>query len=352
MRFKHDETKMLKIKSRDAVVDNVKGLLVLLYAFVHIMRNLPYVDGFNLGAAANNLFYHSPPVAVGWWGFNVLDLAPIAFYFLIGFVMYQSFQKHYDAVGRGAYRMQFLRNLTVMGLFLLEVYIENSLVKTGSPAPWSYMVGIGFTGILTIPFLTPVFRKTGLAGALIKFGAAAAVLVVYALLHDALFGLVGGKSGHGGGAAASFGFAAVVLFAAGVKDISKLGIKAYAIASAAIYLLGLLVGKVLKVEISYDVFSAGYLFTGFTKINLIFFILYAVNKYALKDRAVPLLSAIGRNILLYILIAIVVIGALIFLKDSLPKMTFLWAFFTAVGIDGLFILLAVPLEKKKIMFKL
>jgi hypothetical protein len=362
MKFKQDDTKTLRIKGRDAVVDNAKGLLVLLFVFVHVMRNLPF-DGFNINEATNHLFEHSPPVAIPWWGFNILDLAPIAFYFLIGFVLYQSFQKHYDATGRSAYRGQFMRNLTVMGLFLLVVYIENALMKPSTPSVWSYLVGIGFTGILTIPFLTPIFRKTGIVGALIKFGAAAAVLVVYAFLHDALFGAVGGVSGHGGGAAASVGFVAVVLLAAGIKDISKSGIKFYVIAVVVIYLLGLLV-KVLPIEVSYGeeynalpldyhyTFTAGYLFVAFTKVNLIFFVLYVVNKYALKDRAVPLLATIGRNILMYMIIAMLVIAALSILKASLPQMTLSTGILAAATVDVLFVLIAVPLEKKKIIFKL
>ncbi|MDR2047047.1 MAG: hypothetical protein LBP79_03985 [Clostridiales bacterium] len=354
MRLKQDETKTLKIKSRDAVVDNVKGLLVLMFAFVHIMRNLRYIDGFDLGGVANNVFYHSPPVAISWWGFNVLDLAPISFYFLIGFVIYRSFQKHYDKIGRGAYRQSLLRNLTVMGLFLLVLYIENVLDKSGNPSRWNYLVGIGFTGILTVPFFAPVFRKTGIAGALIKFGAAAAVLVLYSLLHDALFGVVGDRAGHGGGAASSFGFLSVVLFAAGVKDISTLGIKFYSAAAVVIYLSGLLVGNVLNVGISYDVFSAGYIFVAFTKVNLIFFILHTINKYALKERAIPFVSAIGRNILLYVLVVTALIGAMIALKGAgiLPEMTLPAGLLTALGLDGLLVLLAVPLEKKKVMFKL
>jgi hypothetical protein len=355
MQFKTDDTKTLRIKGRDAVVDNAKGLLVLLYAFVHIMRNLVF-DGFKLNDYTNNLFGHSNPVAIPWWGFNILDIAPIAFYFLIGFVLYQTFQKKYDAVGKSAYKGQLLRNLTVMGLFLLILYIENTFENTfmgsGEPVLWSYMVGIGFTGILAIPFLTPIFRKTGLVGALIKIGAAVAVLVLYSFIHDALFGIIGDASGHGGGAASSFGFVAVILLAAGVKDISKLGIKPYSIAVAAIYLVGLFVGKVLNVEVSYPTFTAGYLFVAFTKVNLIFFALYALNKYALKDRAVPLLATIGRNILLYIVIAMLVIVALILLEDFLPKMNLLTGVLTAVAIDGLLVLLAVPLEKKKIIFKL
>ncbi|MDR1905849.1 MAG: hypothetical protein LBQ27_02895 [Clostridiales bacterium] len=335
-----------KIIARDATVDNAKGLLILLYVFVHIMRVLPLTEPLS------DWFYHSEPVLINWWGFNLLDLAPIAFYFFIGLVLYQSFIKRAELFGKSAFRQYFIKNLSVMGIFLMILYLQNTLTKPPVPASWNYFVGIGFTGILTLPFLTSIFRRKTLIGTISKFIAAAVILVLYSVFHDKLFDLFGAASGHGGGAAASFGFVAVVLLAAGVKDLSQKGLIIYAVSTAALYLAGLLVNNVLKVPVSYDIFSAGYLFTAFTKMNLIFFFMYIINKYALKDRAIPFLAALGRNILFYMLVTLVVLLGLSFARSALPKLGFLPAVLVSLFILGLYVASAAFLEKKKILIKL
>jgi hypothetical protein len=370
--------KNLKLTSRDPIVDNAKGLLIILFAVVHVFRNLP-IDDFEL---VRKWFYHSEwPhfTVVPWWGFNVIDLAPVAFYFLIGLVVYQAFAKNLSVVGKSAYKGYFLKNLAVMGLFFFANFLQNQpAFGGGNPFwTWSYFVGIGFTGILMLPFLTPFFRKTSLLGIAAKFAAGAAVLVLYHFIHAPLFEFlgvhtgmhIGADAGMGNGAAASFGFISVVLFAAGLKDLQGKALKSkrtndgsplekflkilpYAIATAVFYALGFVAANVLKLNTDYNTTTAAYIFVAFTKFQAIYFVFYALNKFLLNGRAIPLLSTIGRNILLYMLITTLLNVLLGALGGSLPKISFGAAFISMPIVIAAYLLIAIPLEKKKTLFKL
>ncbi|MDR1905723.1 MAG: hypothetical protein LBQ27_02245, partial [Clostridiales bacterium] len=223
MKFQIDYSKE-KFKNRDVIVDNVKGLLTILFMLVHVTRNLPRT--FTL----SEWFYHSDPVLIGFWGFNILDLAPVAFYFVIGFVLWDATTRHYSQAGKKAYKNYILRNFTLIGIFLLLVYLQNSvqsvLQSNFKPDAWNYMAGIGFTGILVAPFLTSVFRTKGVLSLILKIVAAVVTLAVYGLLHDVLFKFFGTSSGSGGGIAASFGFVSTVILAGVMKDLEKKGILA------------------------------------------------------------------------------------------------------------------------------
>jgi hypothetical protein len=222
-----------------------------------------------------------------------------------------------------------------------------------------------------LPFLTPFFRNTSAVGTAAKFVAGAAILVLYNLVHDPLFSVLGAHSGMGGGPAASFGYLAAVLFAAGLKDLQgkafkskkinadspdalkKLfGILPYAVCSAVFYALGFVVANVLKLNTDYNATTAPYIFVAFTKFQAIYFILYAANKFLLQGRAVPLLSSIGRNILLYMLISTLLTVALEAVRAGLPQISFEAAFLSVPILTIFFLIVAIPLEKKKTLFKL
>ncbi|MDR1905827.1 MAG: hypothetical protein LBQ27_02785 [Clostridiales bacterium] len=343
-------SKELEIKKRDAVIDNAKGILVLLYAFLHVMRNLRPGEG-----ALPDLFFHSGNginVYLPWWGFNLLDLAPIAFYFFIGFVIYPVFIGHYAKSGKSAYKRQFLKNLSILGLFLFAMYLQNAV--TGANYTWLYCAGIGFTGILLMPFLTSVFRNRGILSTALKFAAAVFMLILYSFIKEPLSGMFGAVSWYGGGAITSFGFVAVILLTATVKDISKKGIIPYVAATAVIYILGVILTKVVGLEIDYQNFSVGYLIAAFSKMNLIFFVLYAINKYALKDKAIPLLATIGRNLLLYLTLTFLIIAGLAPFSKRLIEnpIDMLYAVLITIGVLCAYIGLSAILEKKRIIVKL
>ncbi|MDR2090913.1 MAG: hypothetical protein LBP62_04585 [Clostridiales bacterium] len=367
-----------KLTLRDQTVDNAKGLLILLFAVEHIFRNLPIVGGY----AAYDLgkwFNHSEPgfPIVPWWGFNISDLAPVAFYALIGFVIYQSFDKHFALAGKKAYKNHFIKNLAVTGLFLFTVFIQNQMTLSGAGETifvrdlwtWNYLAGVGFTGILMLPFLTPLFRRNGFAGAAAKFAAGAVLLIAYNILHDPLFSFLGAHSGQGGGPAASFGFISVVLFAAGIKDIqgktfrpkketgnaflTKLyEIIPYFAATVVFYVLGLLAANVLRLDTDYNTLGAPYIFTAFSKFQAIYFVFFALNKFLWNGRAVPLLAAIGRNILLYIIIITLAVAALGMFRGSLPQISFETGLALIPVPIAVCLVIAIPLEKKKVLFKL
>ncbi|MDR3264196.1 MAG: hypothetical protein LBT30_07810 [Clostridiales bacterium] len=334
--------KAQRIKGRNVTIDNAKGLLVLLFMIVHAVRSIP--KNFPL----SDWFYHSPPALIKWWGFNLLDLAPVAFFFFIGFVVYDAFEKRYLHSGRAAYREFFLKNMAIMGLFLCLIFVQNNL--SGGTTQWAYFVSIGFTGFLMLPFLHPRIRKSTAA----KFICAAAVFVFYYFMRGLLFKFLApapGNEGYGnsgGGPAACFGFLGVVLLAAGLGDIAKKKLWLYAVFTAAIYLLGLATTLVLKPD--YQTFNVEYLFGAFSKFNLIYFIFLLFNKYVLKGKAIPFIATLGRNILLYLIITLLLISALGlfgFAPTDLKGVIIRVAVFAAA-----YALISIPLAKKKTLFKL
>ena len=337
-----------KLGKRDAVIDNAKGLLVLAFMVVHVLRNMPKTF------VLSDWFYHSEPILISWWGFNILDLAPIAFFFFIGFVAYPAFENNLKTIGKAAYRAYFTRNLAVVGLFMCVAYFEVRIV--GSGTYWSYLVSIGFTGVLLTPFLTRLFRKN----AYIKLIAGAAVLTLYFFLRPKLLELVGTYSGYGGGPAACVGFLGVVLITAGISQIAKKGIVPYAAATAVLYLIGLLFTVFLtRVPIEavpsdssgYAQFTVTYMIGALSKVNLIYFIFSLFNLYILKNKPIPFLVTFGRNILLYLLMTLILIAVFKTLPIFKPAGV-LVCVLRLIVCAALYMVTAIPLAKKKILFKL
>ncbi|MDR3293326.1 MAG: hypothetical protein LBT20_04385 [Clostridiales bacterium] len=345
-----------KIKGRDVTIDNIKGILVLIFVFIHTMRNIN--KSF---ALPEWLFYHSNPVFFKWWGFNWLDLGPIAFYFLIGFVVYAAFEKRRAVEGKAAYKNYFLKNIALVGIMLCLFYIQANALG-GSPTQWDYITGIGFTGVLLIPFLHPFISKHTWA----KFAAAALVFAFYFFAHDILFkflapplsagsqqALTDGNlfsvdfyGGSGGGMAASFGFVGVILLVAGIADLAKKKLWYYAVATAVLYLVGILCTKVFTPH--YQLLDIPYMIGALSKFNLIFFVFKLFNVYVLKGKAIPLVATIGRNLLLFMLVTLLIIAFI----GLLPKAGVAVAIIEAIVVIGLYFGLAALLSKKKTLFKL
>ncbi|MDR3264197.1 MAG: hypothetical protein LBT30_07815 [Clostridiales bacterium] len=331
-----------KISERNVLIDNFKGVLTLLYMAVHVIIHMDKTADFTVPAWVG----HSNPVVIAAWGFNPIDLGPILFFFVIGFVLFDSFNTGYAKIGAAAYKRVFIRNAAFLGVFLGLMFIAGLIGGETSIATWNTVPSIGFTGLLAVPFLSPRLTKSAWG----KLACAAAVTVFYYFARDVLFKyLAAQKEAHAGGMAACVGYLGIVLLAGFIRDISKKGFLPYAALTAALWLAGRYV--YLIDTPSFPQLNAVYMFSALSKVNLAYFIFYTADKLFLKNRPIPLIAAMGRNIMLFLFL-ILAVQAAYALFEIFPaaNMTDGWI---RVGVVGaIYLLAAIPLEKKKITFKL
>ncbi|MDR2047048.1 MAG: hypothetical protein LBP79_03990 [Clostridiales bacterium] len=339
-----------KIGARNALIDNVKGLVVLLYMIDHAILHMPKADGY----AASKWWGHSNPVLIPSWGFNIIDLGPILFFFVIGFVFFSSFMKKYERDGRAAYKQVILRNLAFMGLFLGSMYFAGAVDK---PADlWNTVPSIGFACLLTVPFLVPRISQS----AVLKVVCGGGVLLFYHFFHDQLFGFLANipfnaEDGtvdnlvHAGGMAGCVGYVGIILLSGAIADVSKKGIVPYAALTAVLWILGRF--SYLFLQPSYPDMNVTWMFSALTKINLFYFGFYVLDKLFLKGREIPILATMGRNIFLY-LFFILFFQAVFAIFNFPLAHNKTEAFLIVAAITAIYLLAAIPLHKSRVIFKL
>jgi hypothetical protein len=357
-----------KFKDRIALVDNVKGILVIIFALSQIAIQIQVVGGGGLWLfeklPIGMWYWHSNDVGGpvghfwGWLGFNFLDLGPMAFFYLIGIVVFRSFEKRAEYDGKkAALKRFFMRNAAIVGIFLPACMIGAMFI--GEVWNWQTIPSIGFTGMLLSPFIIVlVIRKKWWA----KLAAGLGVLAFYHFGFDFLQRF----SGIEGGPAACFGYLAVVIFAAMFGDFQAMGNRSdkgrgnfnikgiiyYTVATAAFFGFAALI-KRLWGPSDYDKYNPTYMVMGLSVINIAYYVLYIFDKLVLKGRPIPILAAMGRNIMLYLILTSFALGIIFnivpFFKtvDGPEKLYVVQAVVTAA-----YLLLAVFLQKKKIAFKL
>jgi hypothetical protein len=346
----------LKFKDRVALIDNVKGLLVIIFMLSQAMIQINGAIGGNvlrdqipLGA----WFWHGGDIeGIPFWnyfGFAFLDLGPIAFFFVIGVVAFWSFEKRipYDGA-KATLKRFFMRNTAIVGIFLptniiASIFLANNGVISSS-WNWGTIPSIGFTGmILTLFIAVPQIRRHWWTKLVVGAGVLAFYHYFYALLKN--------FNGTEGGPMACIGYAAAVLLAAALGDLQRKGILWYTIGTAVLFVLSHL-AKTYWGAAVYGDYNATYMIMALNLINLAYYVFYILDKIFLKGRPIPLLATMGRNIMLYLILT----G--MFLNTAFNVVPF----FKTTNVPGIYIIqlvvlicyfiLAAFLEKKKIVFKL
>ncbi|MDR2091357.1 MAG: hypothetical protein LBP62_06920 [Clostridiales bacterium] len=347
-----------KTQNRVALVDNVKGLLVVIFLLSQLMIQINGTVGGNTLKTALNFpvwFWHGADVSdVPFWnffGFSFLDLGPISFFYVIAVVMFFSFEKRLSVEKKSAVlRRFFMRNGTIVGLFLpLNIIASMFLVRAGglsSSWNWGTIPSIGFTGLILTPFVAVgLIRRHWWA----KTAAGAGVLLFYYYCFD----FIRAFDGTEGGPAACIGYAAVVLLAGALGDLQRKGTLWYALGSVVLFLFGVwLKSPNVWGAAVYDDYNATYMILALNLVNAFYFVFYIIDKLLLKGRSIPVLAAMGRNILLYFILTGCVINPLISILPFFKSITPPTLFLTQGICLLLYIALAVFLEKKKIVFKL
>ena len=370
------------VDGRDNILDNIRGLVILLYVLAHFAMSLM---GGHYPTALNHAYRVGEVRSA--LGFNIIDLAPMAFMFFTGAVIYPVFIRKYEKVGKSAYRQHLVRNLALNGLFLLFLTIQDRATRamTLDIAPyhslWTFMNDVAVTGIFMTPFLTKPFREKTWT----KFTAGGALILIYAFTRTTLLWYAGTvDAGGGGGIGACVGFTGIVLLVAGIFDLLRKKEAYFYYATGGLAVIGalaLFVFKNFEALVSSpeqaqkliddaDAFgslwdprlSIGGAFTasfmiGSLAVFMVFYALfYAFNHHVLKDKAIWGLATMGRNLMLYLFLSILlgVIVAFIPLGDAWEEERISGgvaiALTVAVAIGCL--ALTIPLYRKKIVFKL
>jgi predicted acyltransferase len=197
------------------LVDNVKGVLVLVYMLWHFFSAVA-PDAFDLPVwLSHNLTGEVlAPFAV-WRFFNfvMMDLGQPAFFFLIGLTLFYAFSRQVERIGKKAATLRFFnRNILIFAVGTLLTFLQNR--TNGEHNDWDLFQGIGFTGILLIPFLCDFIRTRwylrGIAGV--------AIIFIFHLIRPYLLIMNGAE----GGVLSCFGYLGMVLLASVVLDLIKM----------------------------------------------------------------------------------------------------------------------------------
>ena len=343
-----------QVGTRDAILDNIRGLFVLMFLTLHSFWTMDISYEIPL------FFRHAETmdqVRIAWWGFNLIDLAPITFIFFMGYIIYSVFIRKYERLGKRAFHDHIVRYLAMNGLFLTAIFFKWRL--TGNNDGWSFMCDVMTTALLLTPFLTRPFRESTVA----KFIAGVALLVIYWLFREPLIQYLGAPKPHlGGGIGPCIGYTGIALLSAGLGDLMRKRPAYYFAGVAALYIAGLLCTRIfapMENLVSTEgilltgvwTYSVFWMVGGLSKVFIIFTILWAICKYLFKSRRIWGIATIGRNLLLYMLAALLIMGIQMVWIPQKP---------ISIGLSVKYVLLiyafcfalTVPLEKYNVTFKL
>jgi hypothetical protein len=326
---------------RIGFIDNVRGIVVLMYMLSHL------VTGINTVVVIPEWFVHGGRVeAFPFWSFfnfSFMDLGQPIFLTLIGLTCFYAFNRRLEngeSVGKAALRAV-QRNCVLFTAATLWMYVMTRL--DGRDIDWDILHSIAFTGLLVLPFalIKPVRKLPSLRLAL-----GAAAFVLYQIFHEKLAFL----NGNEGGAAACFGYLGIVLVASAVGDYLRKDPFKYALLTS-----GLIFAAVFAINFwgpaVFRAYNAAFMVASLALVNGMLFVLYALDKLLLKGKPIPLLSTLGKNMLFFFIFSMSVGGAAHRFIVKSPLSTF--GFWTAVAAYILvYLLIAAVFQKKKIIIKL
>lgn len=340
---------------RIALYDNFRGIAVILY-IVSMMSNLiknfklPYwmvhtwsPEDVTTQITEGNLL---PQKLLPLFNITIADLGPVFFYFIIGLTCVWAFQKRKEKEGlKAAYRHVLYRNLAIIGVACVMIFLFNALGRLGNPdavaIDWNQLASVGLVGIMLMPFLNKNKWTRLISGAVI--------LLVYQIFLPQIISLLGGEEG---GIAACFGFTGITLIITFLADLQReKGLKWFASAVGIIVAAALLLAWLLPAH--YRDFNTTYQIVALAFISVFFLLYWLLDIYVIK-KAIPAVSWMGKNMFLYYLILQV---ARVLFKELQKLLTPGGAsVFGMVMIDlaviALFALLSWRLEKKNFIFKL
>jgi hypothetical protein len=288
--------KSVKIKERFGSVDNARGLLVLMFFITWTWNNgifqfIPTWMKHN-GAVAGIPFLE-------FLNFSLMDLGPPAFFFVIGLTMFKAFSSRVAKDGKKNAATRYLcRNALFFTGCYMGVYVGGKL--SGSTFDgWDNMNSIAFTGLMLTPFVYVDFIRER---SWVRLLSGAAILAVYYIFKTEIDRV----SGHAGGVAACIGYAGFTLIVSFVGDVSRKkgwkGVLLYLSASVGIFIAAFLADKFLE-RASYGNYNMTYMIMSLLAMNLVWLLLYVLDKLFIKNRPIPILASLGRSLIFFTLLS-------------------------------------------------
>lgn len=320
-----DPSKGDKFLSRIALLDNVRGLIILIYIITQtaILYSSFLPMWLRHDAGASGIFNTN---------LGFMDLGPSLFYFIIGLTAVMAFNRRKERLGlRAAYTDFFYRNMTLIAFDAIVTFFINKYMY---PADWNIIRSIGFTGLLMIPFINSGTKARAAAGLII--------IVFYQCFHDRIFALM---DGHEGGIAACFGFLTVVLFSSVLKDLYDKGLLYYLLGLIAVFIMGLI--SYAFVPIVYREFNSTYLLLTLSLYGAIFFLFALFDRYVIS-RPIPVISWMGQSLIMFFVIGA---GAQLFITRIYPPIDISNLIYAEIFMISLAALIATILRWKRIIVK-
>ena len=291
LRKKKLETRTFNVNQRLALADNYKGFVVLLFVFSHMAWQ------FNLDFPFPDWFFHYNPNSTsalfGFFNFSFMDIGPVTFFFITGLTMVKAFSNNARRAGElAAFKHFFIRNVAVIGFFFIARFVQFKMSGRNS-LPWAFLISIGMTGVLLVPFMFSFIRRHWWLRLLIGIG----ILFAYHRHYDFLFEKLGAADG---GIAACVGFAGVVMLVSVLEDLAEKGFLYYLgfsilLAAAAVLLK-------YKVEApSYGKLNVSFMIMATLAMNIPYLFFYLLD-FVIKKRQIPIIASLGRNILFFLLL--------------------------------------------------
>jgi hypothetical protein len=282
-----------KIKGRFGSVDNVRGLLVLLFLAAHTW-GMGAFDSF-----VPRWMVHEGSVAGVWlwefFNFSLMDLGPTAFFFVLGLTAFSAFSVRVARDGKKAAMHRYIhRNVLFLSLCFMMLYVGAKL-NGEAVKDWDNINGVAFTGLLLAPFVYVDFIREK---PWVRLLSGAAILALYHIFKAQIDVL----SGHAGGVAACVGYAGFTLIVSFIGDVSRekgrKGVLLYLLTSVGIAAAAFLANEFLG-RASYPQYNTTYMLMSLMIMNTIWFLFCIVDKLFIKNRPIPVVAAIGRSLIFF-----------------------------------------------------
>jgi hypothetical protein len=340
--------KSVKISERFGSVDNARGLLVLMFFITWTWNNgiFHFIPTWmkHEGVVAGVPFLE-------FFNFSLMDLGPPAFFFVIGLTVFKAFSSRVAKDGKKNATTRYLcRNALFFTGCYMGVYVGGKLSGSDFDG-WDNMNSIAFTGLMLTPFVYVDFIRER---SWVRLILGAAVLAVYYIFKTEIDRV----SGHAGGVAACIGYAGFTLIVSFVGDVSRKkgwkGVLLYLLTSVGIFAAAFLADKFLE-RASYEHYNLTYMLMSLLAMNIIWLLLYILDKLFIKNRPIPILAALGRSLIFFTLLSWILPSILgdFALKYAPEGGVTVWSLVIAelIGL-GIYAVIGFVFEKKKIVIKI
>ncbi|MDR2090414.1 MAG: hypothetical protein LBP62_02000 [Clostridiales bacterium] len=322
--------------ARLGFVDNVRGIVVIMYMLAHYAADNPSAVEIPLwfrhgGHGAGSAFWQ-------YFNLSLMDLGQPIFFTLIGLTVFYAFEKRLE---RGYSLKEAAMHAVARNCILFTASAVWTFVFVRS-FDWDLLRAVAFTGLLAVPFLLikPVRRIPS-----VRLALGAAILLIHHALADKLAFLAANE----GGIAACIGFIGIVLIGSAIGDYSRKSPLKYTLLTAALIFIAVLTVNYWE-PAEWILFNTSFMVLSLAIVNGILFILYALDKLILNGKPLPVLASLGKNMLFFFLFVIMLGGAPnVLIARPLTAFEF-WAF------GGIYIAVYLGLgwlfQKKNIVIKI